>query len=829
MPRGYAPRGRTAAVILTVSLVAGAAGVRGGVDLLFVVIGVPVAAAALALACRPEQGELPVAPLLSIGLGGALVAIAMQLVPLPPSFVRTLSPASAAILADSLGPVGRWPSWRPLSLDPGSTGLELAKAAIFTAVAAAGALLGASKRRQDQLLRGLALSGTVVATAHYLTALLGVSTLVEPRVTFVNPNHLAGFLQLAAWPALGFALRARGPARTGWILAFAITASAVFLSLSRAGIVAFFVALGVFAALRTWSATNELGPPCPHAARPALPRAAPKGRSRGRSAFALGLATALAIAAWLAFDPIVSELRSVSNESTVDTKLGLWPGAIGIVREFPLTGIGRGAFATVYPAYKSEPLQKTFTHVENEWLQLPVELGVLVGGAVIMLFVWAFMAAGRRRDVSRPLAGALAGAAAVAVQNLFDFGLEIPGVAIPFALVLGLASRDMRRVEVRPWIVRSAAGALLLLGSAGLVVYWRHPTDADAHRVVAASTADDAVAIAREVLPSHPADYVPHAAVGAKLAAEDRCREALAWLTRAMRRNPTAPEPHRAMAGCLARSGQHALAKREYRLAFAFGDATALVEADRYYRAPGELLEIAPDTPEGLLAAARVLRDHPREAAEALRRAWESFGDSSALASLASAKLALGEQGEALQLAHRLQAVAPQHSAGYVQAALALEALGRPDEALGELELGAARLPGHPDVLVPLGDRHLQKRRYSQAKAVFEAIVAEEGPAQVRKRILVARALERQGRYREALREAQVAREIAGGDVAALEAFARLAAEVGRYDEAIDALEVAARTPAAKPGAYDVRLSELRAARDEQRLRVEAQDASRWP
>ena len=305
--------------------------------------------------------------------------------------------------------------------------------------------------------------------------------------------------------------------------------------------------------------------------------------------------------------------------------------------------------------------------------------------------------------------------------------------------------------------------------------------------------------------------------MGLKLAAEDRCPEALRWLTRAMLRNPTAPEAHRGTAWCLARTSRDALAKREYRLAFLYGDGGALGEAFARYGRPGELLEIAPDTPAGLMAAGYLLRERPAEAAEAWGRAWESFGEPRALAQLASARLALGEQEEALRLARLLQERAPRSAAGYVVAARALDALGRGDDALRELELGAARLPGEAEILAPLGSRHLSQRRFSQAKVVFDGIVAKEGPAQTRKRILVARALEGQGRYQEALREAKVAREVTPGDLASLETFARVAGVVGRYDEAIDALEQAARSPAAKEGAYEPRLADLRRAREQQR------------
>jgi hypothetical protein len=48
---------------------------------------------------------------------------------------------------------------------------------------------------------------------------------------------------------------------------------------------------------------------------------------------------------------------------------------------------------------------------------------------------------------------------------------------------------------------------------------------------------------------------------------------------------------------------------------------------------------------------------------------------------------------------------------------------------------------------------------------------------------------------------------------------------VGRYDEALEALELAARLPAARAGGYDERLAALRAAREEQRTRRLVQGA----
>jgi tetratricopeptide (TPR) repeat protein len=270
------------------------------------------------------------------------------------------------------------------------------------------------------------------------------------------------------------------------------------------------------------------------------------------------------------------------------------------------------------------------------------------------------------------------------------------------------------------------------------------------------------------------------------------------------------------MGRCLARANE-SLAKREYRLAFMYGDQSALDEANVVFRAPGALLEVAPETPNGLSRAGQLLRDRPGEAAEAWQRAWDSFHVPWALAELARARAATREYDEALRLAHLLQETAPQNANGYVVAAVSHDALGRGDDALRELELGAARLPGNVDVLAPLGYRYLRMRRYSQARIVFESIVASERPAIASKRVLIARALEGQGRFGEALAELQVARGLAPQDESVLGLIATVAQEAGKYEDALEALELAARLPSADGKAYEVRTAELRRKISDQR------------
>lgn len=751
---------------------------------------------------------------LTLGLAALTLLVALQLLPLPPALLGALSPASAEAQAATLGPLGLFPGWRPLSLDPAATALELAKLATWTLAVAAAGLLAERREHRERLLQALALAGAAVAVACYGAALAGLGRLTESSATFVNPNHLASFLALTCWIALGLGLRARGPARVAWLSAFVAGASQVFLSLSRAGIAAFFVGAGVATVLAIRSG---------HAGR-AVDQLTAGRPGQGWRPFVAPVAvfSALAVAAWLALDRVVGELRTLSEVGT-DVKLNLWPLAWQALWQHPLAGVGRGAFATVFPAYKVEPAQVTFTHLENTWLQVPLDVGVPAGLLVLGLFAWSWVVAARGREPSRSMIGALAGVAAVAAHDLFDFSLELNGVAIPFLLVLALGATDLPAVRLPRWTFRLLSVGGLGLAALGFALHLPHRADLQADRVVASAGAAEAVETARAALAWHPADWVPLAAVGVKLVDEGRCREGVEWLNRAMLRNPTAPQPHRAAARCLAASGQAEAARREFRLAFVYGDRSALEEAFYAFDDPAALVQVAPDTPDGLMTAAgllaRLVPERPEEAREVYRRAWESFHLPAALAGLARATIAGEAFEEALDLARGLQRAEPAEPVGYVVAAEALVKLHREDEAVAELERAAGILPKRAEILFALGNRHMASKRYSQAKLVYDRIIAREGRELSSKRLAIARALEAQGRLGEALKEARSAQESLPGEPGPLIAVARIAEKSSLYEIAIDAVERASRLPQTIPGSYDERLAALRQARDTQRIR----------
>jgi hypothetical protein len=107
-----------------------------------------------------------------------------------------------------------------------------------------------------------------------------------------------------------------------------------------------------------------------------------------------------------------------------------------------LSGTGYGSFADVFPLYQPLSVVGFVDLAHDDYLENALELGVpaaaLLFGAVLYLggrcLVGVFR---RRRDVIYPLAG-VAATVLVGVHSALDFSLQIPAVAVTYAVMLGI-------------------------------------------------------------------------------------------------------------------------------------------------------------------------------------------------------------------------------------------------------------------------------------------------------------------------------------------------------------------------------------------------------
>ncbi|MGE0641525.1 MAG: O-antigen ligase family protein [Thermoanaerobaculia bacterium] len=409
----------------------------------------PEAAGTLQAPPWPRFVAASLAALLAIGALAFVQSIAWTA-----GVARTIAPALAtyaeggAALVDPGATLAR----APLSLAPHSS-----RAAAFDwwlpLLAAIAALrLGASRRVRRLLLGALVAAAAIeiaIGVELWITrsnSLWGVTLAPFPgrlRGSFVNPNHLSLFLEIALvaifawlwWTVRRYWVSARraeerllrvGPAALAFLFVFA----GIALTASRAGILAAIAALAVQGMLvgsrrgRTWVLATGLG------------------------AALVGIGFVLVVGVEGALGRLVStplgELGGGSRLQAALATLDLW-------RISPVTGVGLGAFRAAFPLVQPESLAGLWRHAHSDWVELLATAGV-VGMGLLLFGLWSYVRRLRLvladGESSEERAAGVAAAGALVVVGLHsfaDFGLTMPANALTLAVVLGAAAAARTR------------------------------------------------------------------------------------------------------------------------------------------------------------------------------------------------------------------------------------------------------------------------------------------------------------------------------------------------------------------------------------------------
>ncbi len=144
--------------------------------------------------------------------------------------------------------------------------------------------------------------------------------------------------------------------------------------------------------------------------------------------------------------------ETLTFNSGLNDRLLVWEDSLGMIRNFPLLGVGLGAWAELFPRYQHppwDPLPWEETH--NDYLQCLAETGVVgfclliwfFGGVVLQL--WRGLSSAPAPNASL-VAGILAAIGAMAFHEGFDFSLHIPANAL---LCIALIAVGLRMVGNR--------------------------------------------------------------------------------------------------------------------------------------------------------------------------------------------------------------------------------------------------------------------------------------------------------------------------------------------------------------------------------------------
>ncbi len=607
--------------------------------------------AAFALLRVALEGRTPRLGAPGVALLGLAALTLLQATPLPAALLHLLASTPAAWLDLAWTTADGTPALLPLALNPAEAlrhglGLSAAAALVLNLANAA-----QDDERTQRLLYvlptlGLALGalgaaqralGTDLRLFFYQPADLDGAPLFA--ASFVNPNHLAALLGLASFVPLALTSdeehRAERPLlyllAIACLLGMAATLSGQALAAWPVGA----IALTSFA----W----QRGPSRSFLAASTRP-------------LAVGAAAAVALAAWTFAAPHLAEHITPYQGLAPLTPFSAWDTAWSVVQTSPWIGLGPGAFgdaAAILPEHAAQP---RFAFANNSPLQAAANWG-LPAAALLTATLLAWIASIALRPTWRSkhlhLMGALfASFTFLAVESLGSFSLDIPGVYLPAAFLLGLAvartqsyasllpslkRHALRRLDRAPQSDTSAelprplptsprrrrlrlaatAAALLALPLLTLLAALplRHTL---AHTLLPHSAPSPLQALARDTAPlpedvqraaadaltPHPTLPSTHLTAAIAYSRADQPERALQALDTAATFNPASPAPWLLRARLLLAAQEHQPAAQAYREALQRavntrgpGRVQLAVEVVQRLKAPDEVARVLPPDP----------------------------------------------------------------------------------------------------------------------------------------------------------------------------------------------------------------------------------------
>ena len=362
------------------------------------------------------------------GLGMLVADVGLQLVPMPVSWIRIVSPGRAEIEM-ALSGLGMARRWIPLSVSPTATLAHLARLLTYLLVFLMARETG---WRLGRRIWPLAIPLVVVAA---IEAGIGLNQYSVAPAHGWYPNHFAGFLEmslpfsltLAMWPNRAGAAKIAQRVTLGLVSALILVAQ--ICSLSRAGFAAMVASTGVFLGIGIFRS-----------------RTSDTGTTLKVLAVACAAVVIPVALLFLAPDRFIDHLGSLTTASgsISDARFSFWHETIKLIGRFPLFGTGLGTYVSAIQRYRESVPMSLLDYAHNDYLQLTSELG-LVG--ILPLAFSAFYclrcsfraALSKVEGISSHMAAACAASlVAIAVHSLADFNLYIPANAMTVAWVAGL-------------------------------------------------------------------------------------------------------------------------------------------------------------------------------------------------------------------------------------------------------------------------------------------------------------------------------------------------------------------------------------------------------
>lgn len=381
-----------------------------------------------------------------------LAWIFFQTIPLSPELLTALAPTAAHYYVTTFPELAGQHAW-PISLLPENTRqrllLSLAYFSLYILV------LGLARDRKRLKLLGQVIVFSVLAQAIYggvmtlsgleygffekKTAYLGLAT-----GTFVNRNHLAGYLELGAAMAIGLILADLKVADlSSWkkrlvaLLDFlfstrlrirvflAVIVVGLVLTRSRGGNLAFFTALIALGPTYLFFKERQLF-------------------LKSAVLFLSLLAVDIWIVSnWYGLEKLTNRLEQTHAETEARTYA--FKAFPGLIEEYSRTGSGLGTFAAVFGKNQPDDAYGYYDHAHNDYAEFVIEAGIPGAFILALLVGLSCLHAARvilkRNDRLRVgvCFAFLMASTELAIHSMTDFNLQIPANAATYVIMMAMA------------------------------------------------------------------------------------------------------------------------------------------------------------------------------------------------------------------------------------------------------------------------------------------------------------------------------------------------------------------------------------------------------
>jgi len=286
--------------------------------------------------------------------------------------------------------------------------------------------------------------------------------------TYINPNHLGGFLEMLVPLGLAFALSSRLGHVAKILVGYAslVMLAGIAVTLSRGSWIATSLSLLLFFIVLSSQRGHRL-------------------------AAILALFLIIGGAAYLVpkshfFHQRARQMVNLeTGQVDDDTRFDIWGSAVRVWSQNPWWGVGPAHFDRQFRAFRPDNIQLQPDRAHNDFLNTLVDWGIV--GAVLVASAFLLLGVGvvktwrgvrvTQRDIGEKkrsnkfafVLGASIGLVAILVHSVFDFNMHIPANAIVAVTLMALLSSHVRFATDQYWItarlwLKCVASVLLLVG-----------------------------------------------------------------------------------------------------------------------------------------------------------------------------------------------------------------------------------------------------------------------------------------------------------------------------------------------------------------------------